>query len=156
MITDHAPITIAAHERLRIARAVAAATSAPGTPALARAFLDAWAAYVEIDRAREVAAWAADIGAGHQHPAPSSADADRICVGLDLARGDLLAALRLSLLNDALVPIDVLNDGERHVVEFALRSDLLRPAWVVGVAEIAAGGDPGWAAAGEEAEAVGI
>jgi hypothetical protein len=156
MMTINAPAALPAHERLRIAGAVLRATSAPGMPALAAAFLRAWAAYVALDRAREAAAWAADVGAEHQHPAPSSADADRICVGLDLARGDLLAALRLSLLNDALVPIDVLNDGERHVVEFALRSDPLRQAWVVGVAEIAAGGGVGWAAADEEAEAVGI
>jgi hypothetical protein len=151
MITDNVPASLTAHERLRVARAVAAATSAPGTPALARAFLDAWRAYIDLEQDREAAAWAADVGAGHQHPAPSRVEADRICAELDLARGDLLAALRLSLLNDGLVPIDVLNDGDRHVVEVSLRSDPLRPAWVVGVAEIAAGGDAGWAAADEEA-----
>jgi hypothetical protein len=156
MITAHAPAVLPAHERLRIAGAVLRATSAPGTPGLAQTFLRAWRAYVDLDQAREVAAWAADAGAGDQHPAPSGVEADRICAELDLARGDLLAALRLSLLNDALVPIDVLNDGERHVVEFALRSDPLRQAWVVGVEAIAAGGDPGWAAADEEAEVVGI
>jgi hypothetical protein len=148
--SNNAQIALTAHERLRVARAVAAATSAPGTPALARAFLDSWAAYVALDQAREVAAWVAEPEAGHQPPAPSCAETERIYAELDLARGDLLAALRLSLLNDDLVPIDVLNDGDRHAVEFALRSDPLRPAWVVGVAEIAAGGDAGWAAANED------
>jgi hypothetical protein len=118
--------------------------------------LRSWEAYVALEQAREAAAWASDVGAGDQQPAPSAVEADRICAALDLARGDLLAALRLSLLNDGLVPIDVLNDGERHVVEFALRSDPLRQAWVVGVEAIAAGGDAGWAAAEEKAEVVGI
>jgi hypothetical protein len=156
MMTIHAPAVLPAHERLRIAGAVLRATSVPGMPALTRAFLDAWRAYVEIEKDREAAALAFDTGAADQHAAPSRGEAGRICVNLDLARGDLLAALRLSLLNDGLVPIDVLNDGERHVVEFALRSDPLRPAWAVGVEAIAAGGDPGWAAADEEAEVIGI
>jgi hypothetical protein len=147
MITDHTPIALTAHERLRVARAVAAATSAPGTPALARAFLDAWTAYVEIDRAREAAAWAADAGAGNEYPAPSRAEAERIYADLDLTRGDLLAALRMALLPEGLLPIDVLQDGDEHVVEIALRTAPLRPAWLVGVAEIAAGGDAGRTAA---------
>jgi hypothetical protein len=150
MIPNHAPAVLPGHQRLRIAATVLRATSAPEVRELAQEFLRSWAAYVALDQAREAAAWAAESGAEHQHPAPSSVDADRICVELDLARGDLLAALRLSLLNDGLVPIDVLNDGDRHAVEFALRSDPLRPAWVVGVAEIAAGGDAGWAAANED------
>jgi hypothetical protein len=150
MITDHTPIALSAHERLRVARAVAAATSAPGTPALARDFLNAWAAYVALDQAREGAAWAADSGSGHQPPAPSRAEAERIYADLDLTRGDLLAALRMALLPEGLLPIDVLQDGDEHVVEIALRTTPLRPAWLVGVAEIASGGEAGWAAADED------
>jgi hypothetical protein len=155
MMTINAPAALPAHERLRIAGAVLRATSAPGTPALAAVFLRVWRVYAALDQAREVAAWAAESEAGHQPPAPSCAETERIYAELDLARGDLLAALRMALLPEGLMPIEVLQDGDRHVVEFALRSDPLRQAWVVGVEAIAAGGDAGWAAS-EEAEAVGI
>lgn len=152
MMTLHAPAVLPAHERLRVAGAVARATSAPGTPALAEAFLRAWEAYVVLDHTRAVRAWAADGGRADRYPAPSAAE-ERICAEVDLARGDLLAALRMSLLPDGLLPIEVLRDGGGHVIEISLRGDPLRPAWVVGVAEIAAGGVVGQAAADEGGEA---